>query len=85
MTGVKDRLLGMQRRELGQQQEEQGWGGTLQSEDSDVIRDLQNHKLARSQRQNREQGEADDETGGGSQITKGEYQHPVPSTYYTPC
>lgn len=58
---------------------------SFENRGSDVIKDLQNHKFAWSQREDREQGEADDETGSGSQIAKGEYQHAVPSTYYTPC
>lgn len=52
---------------------------------NDVIQDLQNHKFAWSQRKDREEGEADDETGSGSEIAKGKYQHAVPSTHYTPC
>lgn len=52
---------------------------------NDVIQDLQNHKFAWSQRKDREEGEADNETGSGSEIAKGKYQHAVPSTHYTPC
>lgn len=60
-------------------------GEELCNRESDVIKDLQDHKFAWSQRKDREQGEADDETGGGSQIANGKYQQAVPSTYYTPC
>lgn len=50
---------------------------------NDVIQDLQNHKFAWSQRKDREEGEADDETGSGSEVANGKYQQAVPSTHYS--
>lgn len=64
-----------QQQKVGEQQLSRG--------EDDVIQDLQNHKFAWSQRKDREEGEADDETGSGSEIAKGKYQQAVPSTHYS--